>query len=40
MRQTFQRIFRRIKKFFLPPAGSPTWLRILPYVVLVLTACS
>jgi nitrate/TMAO reductase-like tetraheme cytochrome c subunit len=27
-------ILARLKRFFLPPAGSPTWVRILPYAVL------
>jgi len=29
-----KRITQRIKEFFLPPAGSPTWVRVLPYAVL------
>lgn len=26
-----RRLFNKIKKFFFPPAGSPRWVRILPY---------
>ena len=29
-----KRILKRIKSFFLPPEGTPTWLRVLPYAVL------
>jgi nitrate/TMAO reductase-like tetraheme cytochrome c subunit/mono/diheme cytochrome c family protein len=29
-----RKIINRLKNFFLPPAGSPTWLRVLPYAVL------
>ncbi|OGO33726.1 MAG: hypothetical protein A2Z16_00500 [Chloroflexi bacterium RBG_16_54_18] len=29
-----KKILHAIKKFFLPPAGSPTWLRIAPYATL------
>ena len=29
-----RKLLARIKRFFLPPAGSPTWVRILPYAVL------
>jgi nitrate/TMAO reductase-like tetraheme cytochrome c subunit len=29
-----KRIFQWLKRFFFPPAGSPRWLRLLPYVVL------
>jgi len=29
-----KRFFRWLKKFFLPPAGTPVWLRVLPYIVL------
>ena len=27
-------LWQRVKNFFLPPAGTPTWLRVLPYAVL------
>ena len=29
-----KKIIDRIKKFFFPPAGSPRWVRILPYAIL------
>lgn len=29
-----KRILQKIKSFFLPPEGTPTWARILPYVLL------
>lgn len=29
-----KKILKRIKSFFLPPEGTPTWLRVLPYAVL------
>ena len=29
-----KRFLQRLKNFFFPPAGSPRWLRILPYVIL------
>ncbi len=29
-----RKLFRAIKNFFLPPAGTPTWQRILPFVLL------
>lgn len=29
-----RKLLTAIKRFFLPPAGSPTWLRVLPFVVL------
>ncbi|MEW5869799.1 MAG: NapC/NirT family cytochrome c [Chloroflexota bacterium] len=27
-------LFQKLQSFFLPPAGAPTWVRVLPYVVL------
>ena len=29
-----KRIIERLKRFFFPPAGTPTWLRLVPYIVL------
>jgi nitrate/TMAO reductase-like tetraheme cytochrome c subunit len=29
-----KKFFQKIKSFFLPPPGTPTWLRVLPYAVL------
>ncbi len=29
-----KKLLQRIKLFFLPPQGTPTWLRVLPYVIL------
>jgi nitrate/TMAO reductase-like tetraheme cytochrome c subunit len=29
-----KKFWQKVKNFFLPPAGTPTWLRVLPYAVL------